>query len=89
MPKKIENNDNVESHFNENYIENFNNKINIGNSIILNLQNKKNFIEEYSDSTVKPFDKVKHLLGVAESGVPDLGQRHRKHLIRKIKGDAK
>ena len=49
----------------------------------------KNFIEEYSDSTVKPFDKVKHLLGVVESGVPDLGQRHRKHLIRKIKGDGK
>ena len=49
----------------------------------------KSFIEEYSDSTVKPFDKVKHLLGVADSGVPDLGQRHRKHLIRKIKGDGK
>jgi predicted DNA-binding protein len=31
----------------------------------------KKFIEEYSDSTVKPFAKVKHLLGVAESGVSD------------------
>ena len=49
----------------------------------------RSFIEEYSDSAVKPFDKVKHLIGVAESGVPDLGQRHRKHLIRKIKGDGK
>jgi len=49
----------------------------------------KKFIEEYSDSTVKPFAKVKHLLGVAESGVPDLGQSHRDHLIRKIKGIGK
>jgi hypothetical protein len=49
----------------------------------------KSFIEEYNDSAAKPFDKVKHLIGVAESGVPDLGQRHRKHLIRKIKGGGK
>ena len=45
------------------------------------------FIEDYSDDSVaKPFYKVKHLLGVVESGVPDLGQRHRNHLINKIKG---
>ncbi len=44
----------------------------------------KKFMEEYSDSTVKPFARVKHLLGVVESGVPDLGQRHRNHLIKKI-----
>ena len=45
----------------------------------------KKFIEEYSDNAVKPFEKVKHLLGVVESGVPDLGQRHRNHLLKKIK----
>ena len=44
----------------------------------------KKFIEEYNDSTVEPFAKIKHLLGVVESGVPDLGQRHRNHLIKKI-----
>lgn len=49
----------------------------------------KKFIEEYNDSTVKPFIKVKHLLGVVESGVPDLGQRHRHHLLKKIKGGSK
>ena len=49
----------------------------------------KKFIEEYNDDTVKPFTKVKHLLGIVESGVPDLGQRHRHHLIKKIKGDGK
>ena len=49
----------------------------------------KKFIEEYSDTTVKPFAKVKHLLGVVESGVPDLGQRHRNQLIKKIKSAGK
>ena len=49
----------------------------------------KKFIEEYNVSTVKPFTKIKHLLGVDESGVPDLGHRHREHLIKKIKGDRK
>ncbi len=49
----------------------------------------KKFIEEYSGSEVKPFDKVKNLLGVVESGVPDLGQHHRNHLIKKIKGAGK
>ena len=46
----------------------------------------KKFIEEYSDNAVKPYAKAKHLLGVGESGVPDLGQRHRSHLLKKIKG---
>jgi metal-responsive CopG/Arc/MetJ family transcriptional regulator len=49
----------------------------------------KKFIEEYNDSTGKPFVKVKHLLGIVESGVSDLGQRHRHHLLKKIKGDGK
>ena len=49
----------------------------------------KKFIEEYSDSPVKPFTKVKHLLGVVESGIPDLGQRHRNHLIKKIRDAGK
>ena len=47
------------------------------------------FLEEYNNSTMKPFDKVKHLLGVAESDVSDLGQRHREYLLKKIKGKGK
>ena len=31
----------------------------------------KKFIEEYNDSTGKPFVKVKHLLGIVESGVKE------------------
>jgi hypothetical protein len=49
----------------------------------------KKFIEEYDDITAKPYAKVKHLLGVVESGIPDLGQRHRKHLLKKIKANGK
>ena len=45
----------------------------------------KKFIEEYNDSTEKPFTKAKHLLGIVESGMSDLGQRHREYLIKKIK----
>jgi hypothetical protein len=46
----------------------------------------KKFIEEYSQETEeKPFAKVKHLLGSAESGIPDLGQCHRDHLTKKIR----
>ena len=69
-------------------IENIANKMGLKKSDITRMA-LKNFIEEYSDSTVKPFAKVKHLLGVVESGVPDLGQRHRNHLIKKIKDTGK
>ena len=33
---------------------------------------------------MSPYEKAKHLLGIAESGVIDLGQNHRRHLIKKI-----
>lgn len=32
----------------------------------------------------RPIDKLRDLLGSYESGVPDLGQRHREHLIRRL-----
>ena len=42
----------------------------------------KKFIDEDigKEKEIKPYSRVKHLLGVVESGVPDLGQRHREHL---------
>ena len=46
----------------------------------------KQFLDEnLQESEAAPFEKVKHLLGSAESGVKDLGQRHRAHLIDKMK----
>ena len=49
------------------------------------------FIEDFGGevSESKPYHRVKHLLGVAESGITDLGQRHREHLTRKIKNQHK
>ncbi len=35
-----------------------------------------------------PFQKVRHLLGVAESGVKDLGENHRAYLMKKIRKSA-
>jgi len=50
----------------------------------------RRFIDEHFEPDQKnPFQKVKHLLGTAESGVKDLGQNHRKHLIDKIKKSRK
>lgn len=46
----------------------------------------KNFIEKHVDEEdLNLYTKFKSLIGVVESGIPDLGQNHRKHLIRKIK----
>ena len=46
----------------------------------------KQFVEEnYEEDESRPYDRVKHLLGSAESGIKDLGKRHRHHLIQKIK----
>jgi antitoxin component of RelBE/YafQ-DinJ toxin-antitoxin module len=49
------------------------------------------FADEYTlkIGEQKPFDRVKHLIGVTESGVKDLGQRHREHLVNRIKRESK
>lgn len=51
----------------------------------------KKFIEEYigEKKEMKPYTRARHLLGVAESGVADLGQCHREYLIEKIKSEHK
>ena len=33
----------------------------------------------------RPIERVRDLLGSVESGVPDLGQRHREYLLRRLK----
>lgn len=46
----------------------------------------KRFIEENIDNEqASPYQRVKHLLGTAESGIRDLGQRHREYVIEKIR----
>lgn len=33
----------------------------------------------------RPIDRVRDLLGRVESGVPDLGQRHRDYLVKRLR----
>ena len=47
----------------------------------------RKFLEEYSgDESTDLYSNAKGLIGVAESGIPDLGQNHRDHLLKQIKG---
>ena len=47
----------------------------------------RKFLEEYSsDEKDDLYSKAKRLIGVVESGISDLGQNHRDHLVTKIKG---
>ena len=46
----------------------------------------KKFIEKHGDKEeLNLYVKSKSLIGLIESGIPDLGQNHRKYLIQKIK----
>ena len=46
----------------------------------------RRFIEEYSvEEEADLYSKAKNLIGVAESGISDLGLNHREHLVKKLK----
>ena len=44
-------------------------------------------LEHFLDTQpeVRPIERVRDLLGSIESGLPDLGQRHRDYLIRRLR----
>ena len=44
-------------------------------------------VEHFLDTQpeVRPIERVRDLLGSVESGRPDLGQRHRDYLIRRLR----
>ena len=66
-------------------IEQLTEKMGLKKSDIARLALKQFLDENSSEDNRKPFDKIKHLLGTAESKIEDLGQRHREHLIQKMK----
>ncbi|MBI5188216.1 MAG: ribbon-helix-helix protein, CopG family [Nitrospirae bacterium] len=44
------------------------------------------FLEEFKEEEKsKPYEKVKALIGRISSGIYDLGEAHREHLLRKFK----
>jgi metal-responsive CopG/Arc/MetJ family transcriptional regulator len=44
-------------------------------------------LEQYLNTQpeVRPIERVRGLLGRVESGIPDLGQRHRDYLIQRLR----
>jgi len=44
-------------------------------------------LEQYLDTQpeTRPIERVRDLLGRVESGIPDLGQRHRDYLIQRLR----
>jgi len=59
-------------------------KLRLSRSDVVRMALQK-FTIEFEESGNHPYEKVKNLLGVVESGVPDLGSDHRKHLLERIK----
>jgi metal-responsive CopG/Arc/MetJ family transcriptional regulator len=46
----------------------------------------RKFLDEYSnEEETDLYSKAKRLVGIVESGMSDLGQNHRDHLIKKIR----
>jgi metal-responsive CopG/Arc/MetJ family transcriptional regulator len=44
------------------------------------------FMGEFkSRGETKPYDRVVDIIGVVSSGISDLGEAHRRHLLKKIK----
>lgn len=38
-----------------------------------------------TESAERPIERIRDLLGSVESGIPDLGERHREYLIRRLR----
>jgi hypothetical protein len=66
-------------------IEEIAKQLGLKKSDIARLAIKKFIGENEIKETVSPYEKAKHLIGVATSGVSDLGQNHRRHVIDRIK----
>lgn len=43
------------------------------------------FLEAYGLPKDRPIERVRDLLGRFESGIPDLGQRHREYLLKRLR----
>jgi hypothetical protein len=41
--------------------------------------------ENFPANERTPFERVKNLVGCGESGIPDLGNRHREHLLKRLR----
>jgi metal-responsive CopG/Arc/MetJ family transcriptional regulator len=69
-------------------LERLTKRMGIKRSDIIRLALKQFLEEDFEKDSQTPFQKISHLLGIAESGWKDLGQHHREHLVQKIKRDS-
>ena len=60
-------------------------KMGLKRSDIIRLALKQFFEEGAEKDDRTPFQKVSHFLGIVESGIGDLGQRHRNYLIQRMR----
>ena len=45
----------------------------------------REFLGASSSSKIRPADRVRSLIGALESGVPDLAEKHRAHVIESLR----
>jgi metal-responsive CopG/Arc/MetJ family transcriptional regulator len=63
-------------------------KLRVKRSYIVRMALEK-FLEEFHVKEEHiPYEKVKDLIGTVSSGIPDLGESHRKHLVKKFRQNA-
>jgi Arc/MetJ-type ribon-helix-helix transcriptional regulator len=60
-------------------------KMGLKKSDVVRLALKQFLDEDSKEIDPSPFQKVKSILGVGQSGIKDLGQRHRHYLTQKIR----
>jgi metal-responsive CopG/Arc/MetJ family transcriptional regulator len=69
-------------------VSNLAKRLHLNRSDILRMALEK-FIGEFGgDEEDKPYDKVKSIIGVISSGITDLGESHRKYLLKKFNKNA-
>ena len=66
-------------------IERLSRKLGVRRSDLVRMAMKRFLDDSQELADDWPFRKVSHLIGIAESGIKDLGKHHRDHLIRKIR----
>jgi Arc/MetJ-type ribon-helix-helix transcriptional regulator len=54
-------------------------------SEVIRLALERYFEDSAAPAEIRPIDRVRDLLGSFESGIPDLGQRHREHLLERLR----
>jgi metal-responsive CopG/Arc/MetJ family transcriptional regulator len=72
----------------EKEISNLSKRLYLKRSDIVRMALEK-FLDEFQvREESKPYEKVKNLIGTVSSGISDLGEAHREHLLKKFKRNA-